>query len=98
MPVPKSAIKIKRDGVEYISNVDRVNYLISELTRAALRDVGKLTNKRIRAKARKLRGLIKSKRVSNAFQYWVRKKECDLQIGVKHGTWYGEQQELGTKN
>ena len=48
----------------------------------------------------KLPGLKKSRRVrgkTSAFQYWVRKQEGDLQVGIKHGTWYGEQQELGTK-
>ena len=34
----------------------------------------------------------------NAFQYWVRKRDGDLQIGIKHGTWYGADQELGSKN
>lgn len=41
MPTPKSVIKYKKGKVEYISNVDAANYYIFELTRAALRDVGK---------------------------------------------------------
>lgn len=45
MSAPKSVVKIKKDGVEYTSNVDAVNYFIFELTRAALRDVGKYVSK-----------------------------------------------------
>ena len=33
---------------------------------------------------------------SSAFQYWVRSRECDLQVGIKHRTWYGTEQELGS--
>lgn len=101
MSVPKSVVKLKRNGVEYVSSVERTNYTITELTRAAMRDVGKLLCRRTNEKAQKLPGMKRSKRVrgkSSAFQYWARKKECDLQFGCKHGTWYGEQQELGTKN
>ena len=98
MPYPKSQIKIKKDGVEYISNLDQTQYLLSELTRAALLDVGKFIRKRIIQKARKMRGHKKGKRVTNSFQYWVRRREEDLVIGVKHNTWYSVDQELGTKN
>ena len=98
MPVPKSVIKIKRDHIEYVSNVDRAQYLISELCRAALRDTGKFIRRRILDKARKLPGHKKGKRIPNAFQMWVRKREGNLQIGVKHNTWYGVEQELGTHN
>ena len=49
MPVPKSVIKIKKGNIEYISNVDRVNYTLNELTRAALRDVGKYLCNRFRS-------------------------------------------------
>jgi HK97 gp10 family phage protein len=96
MPLPKSAVKIKRDGVELISNVDRAKYLLVELQRAALRDTGKLIRRRALDDARKLRGLKRGKRPPNAFQIWVRKKSGDLQVGIKHNTWYGAEQELGT--
>lgn len=99
MSVPKSVIKINKGGVQYTSSCDRAQYTIRELTRAALRDVGKFLCRRCNEKAQALPGMKKSKRVrggSSAFQYWARKKECDLQFGCKHGTWYGEQQELGT--
>lgn len=97
MPVP-SSMKITKDGVEYTSNCERVNYTIQELTRAALKDVGKFLRKRMIQKVKTLRGLKKSKRGYNAFQYWVRKKETDLIVGIKHDTWYGVLQELGDLN
>ena len=40
----------------------------------------------------------RSKRPYKSTQYWIRKRETDLQIGFKHDTWYGVLQELGTKN
>ena len=100
MSIPKSVVKFKKGNVEYTSNVDRTQYTIAELSRAALRDVGKYVSRMCNAEAMKLPGLKKSRRVrgkTSAFQYWVRKQEGDLQVGIKHGTWYGEQQELGTK-
>lgn len=97
MPLPK-AVKITRNGVEFTSSVDRASYLLSELSRAALRDVGKLVRRRGLDEMRKLPGMKKGKRVLRSFQYWVRKREMNLQIGFKHNTWYGVQQELGTSN
>lgn len=41
MPIPPSVTKMKNGNVEFTSNVDRVNYTLDELTRAALRDCGK---------------------------------------------------------
>lgn len=41
MSAPKSVVKVKKNGVEYTSNVDACQYYLHELTRAALRDVGK---------------------------------------------------------
>ena len=92
MAVPKSVVKIRKDGVEYTSNVDRVNYTIQELTRAALRDVGKFICKRSRQTIRRRTG-----KLARNTQYWVRKKECDLQVGFKPGGFYGGFQELGTE-
>lgn len=98
MPMPKSVIKVKKDGIQYISNVDRIQYTIEELTRGALRDIGKFLRILMMRKGRKLRGLrsFKIKRIPNAFQYWVRKRETNLWIGIKANTWYGVDQELGT--
>lgn len=101
MSVPKRVIKFKKSGVVYTSSVDRAEYTIRELTRAALRDVGKFVSRTCNSAAMRLPGLKKSRRVrgkTSAFQYWARSKSCDLQVGIKHGTWYGEQQELGTRN
>ena len=92
MGVPKSVVKIRKDGVEYISSVDRVNYTIQELTRAALRDVGKFICKRTRQAIKRRTG-----KLARNTQYWVRKRECDLQVGFKPGGFYGGFQELGTE-
>lgn len=99
MSVPKSVVRFNKNGIQYVSSVDKAQYLITELTRAALRDVGKYVVRICNSEAMKLPGLKKSRRVrgkSSAFQYWVRKQEGDLQVGIKHGTWYGTEQELGT--
>ena len=99
MSVPRSVIRLNRNGVVYTSSCDRAIYTIDELTRAALRDVGKFLCRRCNEKAQNLRGMRKSKRVFgrySTFQYWARKREKDLQFGCKHGTWYGEEQELGS--
>lgn len=95
MGIP-SPIKITKNGVEYISRVDRTKYLLAELTRAALRDVGRYLRRLQLDEVRKLPGLRKGKRPTGAFQYWVRKKDNDLWTGIKHNTWYGVAQELGS--
>lgn len=101
MPIPPSVTRITKEGVQFTSNVDRCAYTIKELTRAALRDVGKFVCITSNKAAQKLyhNSMRRSKRVrgrSSAFQYWVRRNEGDLQVGIKHGTWYGTEQELGT--
>lgn len=99
MSVPRSVTRTTKDGIKIISSVDRCQYTIHELSRAALRDVGKFLVRRVNEKAQGLKGMKKNPRVrgrSSAFQYWVRKQECDLQVGSKHGTWYGQEQELGS--
>lgn len=98
MSIPKSVTKINKDGIEFISNVDRCSYTIKELCRAALRDVGKYVCKRFRDsyyqafKKRKYR-------VGKATQYWVKHKYeqyPELQVGLKPNGFYGGFQELGT--
>ena len=59
MSVPKSVVKIKKSGVEYVSSVDRVNYTIIELVRAALRDSGNFIVRNTNYKLMKLRGFKK---------------------------------------
>lgn len=104
MSVPKSVVKFDKNGIKYVSNVDYCQYTIRELTRGALRDVGKFVARKCNENAFKLwKGLRQKGRMSNrikgkssAFQFWVRSRECDLQVGIKHKTWYGVEQELGT--
>ncbi len=93
MPIPKSVTKVSKDGsLRYTNSVDVANYYIKELTRAALRDVGKYVCKLTRKKIRRRTG-----RVAKNTQYWVRKRETDLLVGFKKGGWYGGYQELGTQ-
>jgi HK97 gp10 family phage protein len=102
MAVPKSVVRFKKGNVEYISSVDKAQYTIVELTRAALRDVGKYLARTANAKAQKLPGLKKSRRVrgrTSTFLYnvpWAKTGLPHLEVGVKHDTWYGADQELGT--
>ncbi len=50
MSVPKSSIKLRKDGVIYESNVEAAEYYTFELCRAALRDVAKFVKKDFRAR------------------------------------------------
>ena len=98
MSVPPSVTKIKKDGVEYISSVDRCSYTMKELCRAALRDVGKFVCKRFR---QSYYSHFKRKKgnVGRFTQYWVKHKYEDypsLQVGVKPNAFYGGFQELGS--
>ena len=102
MPVPKSVVKFKGKGVEYTSSVDFASYTIVELTRAALRDVGKFLTRETNRKAMKLKGLGKNNRVrgkKSAFLYvvpWAKKGLPHLEVGITDSTWYGVEQEMGT--
>ena len=98
MAIPKSITKISKDGnVTYTQSVDRVNYTIRELTREALRDVGRYVCKQFRnsfyARFKKHSG-----RVGKYTQYWVKfkQKDIELQVGMKPNGFYGGFQELGT--
>lgn len=86
-----SSVKIKKNSVEFTNSCDRANYTIRELTRAAMKDVGKFVAKRTRQQIRKRTG-----RLAKNIQYWVRKTDQDVQIGFKPGGFYGGFQELGT--
>lgn len=48
MSVPKSVIKINKNGVTYESSADKCKYYLFELSRAALRDVGKFVIRKFR--------------------------------------------------
>lgn len=93
--VTKVVVKKGKTSITYTSNVERVKYTLSELTRAALRDVGKYLTKEFRlayyGHFKKRRG-----KVGKFTQYWVRKKDCDLQIGLKPNAFYGGFQEKGS--
>jgi len=91
MAIPKSVVKMNKNGVQFTSDVDKVQYTIRELTRAALRDVGKFVTRETRKKINRRTG-----RVAKNTQYWVRKHDVDLQVGFKPGGFYGGFQELGT--
>lgn len=98
MAIPKSITKISKDGnVVYTQSVDRVNYTIRELTRAALRDVGKYVCKQFRI-AYYDRFKKHSGRIGRFTQYWVKHKQAriELQVGLKPNAFYGGFQELGT--
>ena len=98
MAVPKSVTKISKDGkVTYTQSVDRINYTIRELTRAALRDVGKYVCKEFR-NAYYERFKKHSGRVGKFTQYWVKykQKDVELQVGIKLNGFYGGYQELGS--
>lgn len=88
-----SYTKIKRGNVEYISGLDRCQYTIKELSRAALRDVGKFVCQNARKKIPRRKG-----KARRNLQYWVRSKQeqPDLQIGYKPPGFYGGYFELGT--
>jgi len=97
VPVPKSVMKINKDGIQYISNCDRVQYTIRELVRAALRDTGKYICRKFRENYyfhfKKRKG-----KVGKYTQYWVKykQKEPELQVGIKPFAFYGGFQELGS--
>lgn len=97
MGIPPSVVKFKKGNIEFISNVDRVNYTLNELARAALRDVGKFLCNKFRSR---YYGVFKRKKgkVGRYTQYWVRskQKEPDLQIGIKANAFYGAFQEKGS--
>ena len=96
MAIPKSVTKITKDGIHFTSSVDRVQYTIQELVRAAQRDTAKLVRKRMIEKLKKLPGMRRNRRIYKSTQYWVRRREGDLQVGFRHDSWYGARSELGT--
>lgn len=94
MPIPKSVVRINKNGVEYVSNCDRVQYTLHELIRAALRDSCKLITKRTREKIKKKTG-----KGARNIQYWVRSRQKvpNAQVGIKPRGFYVGFQELGTQ-
>lgn len=95
MAMPKSVTRTNKDGITFVDNVARTQYTLKELTRAALRDTGKYVCSRFRTSyyANFKR---KKRRVWRYTQYWVRKREENLQVGVKPNGFYGLFQEFGS--
>jgi HK97 gp10 family phage protein len=95
-------IRFSKNGITYISKVDFACYSIVELTRAAMRDVGKYVTRTANSQAMKFKGLKKSRRVrgsTSTFRWkvpWAKSGLPHLEVGVTHNTWYGVEQELGT--
>ena len=80
MSLPKSVTKVNKNGIEFVSNVDRVNYTLKELQKAALRDVAKFLRRRIKELVPIKEGILK-RNVGT----WVRKDKNGtprLQVGV----------------
>ena len=97
MSVPKSVVKFDKSGVKYVSSVDKAEYTLFELSRAALRDVGKFVTKSFRKSFYQHF----TKRTGNTgknTQYWVKTKTKNpqLQVGIKRNGFYGLFQEIGT--
>lgn len=99
MPVPKLEDKINVNSVEYRTSVTRTEYLLSELTRSALRDVAELIKHNMGQGIDKLKITAKeAAMLKDAIQHKIRKKETNLQIGITNNSWYDVDQELGTSN
>ena len=105
MGLPPSVTKISKNGVEFTESVDRANYLITELTRAAMKDVARFILRIVRSNVRGINNQTRRMRYAPLrYQYWVRKKECDLQLGIENTArgaetaWWADQAELGTAN
>ncbi len=89
-------------GITYQSNVNQIKYILSELERAALKEVAKFLRKEIKGRVPINTGNLK-KNIGT----WVRKKEASLQIGIydrarakRKGlkyAYYGSMIEFGTK-
>jgi len=102
MSVPKSVVKVKKDGVEYTSNVDACEYYLFELSRAALRDVAKFVRKRWKESlyenferhTGRAGGVVKSVVLSSKNTKFPR-VEMGLKKGKPNG-FYGFYQEFGT--
>ena len=108
MPVPKSVTKINKNGITFKSDVDKANYFLYELSRAALRDVAKLIKKRFREKYygtfRRVTGQAPK---ANAYNVYSKEhtKKPRVDIGFEHSSrkktvqgFYARFQELGTQN
>ena len=87
-----SAIKITKNGVQYINQVDRTKYMLKELVHAANKDVGKYVTREAKKNMRS-----RTYRGKKNTQYWAR-KDGSLLVGYKPGGFYMGFEELGTSN
>lgn len=102
MGAPKSVIKMNKNGIQYVSEVDKCQYYIHELTRAALRDVGKFIARTFRTSyyAHFKRHTGRAGRATK-YKVWSSKSTTAprVEIGLKTGQvdgFYGYFQEFGT--
>ena len=102
MGAPKSVVKVKKNCVEYTSNVDAAEYSIFELRRAALRDVGKFVRTKWKenyySHFQKHSGDA-GKAVSSVVLSGKKTKYPRVEIGLKQGKidcFYAYFQEFGT--
>ena len=104
MAAPRTVVKIDKQGVHYESGLDQCEYYIHELTRAALRDVGKFVKREFRTRyyswAKKRSG--DAGRATSAKIYSSPYTESPrIEIGLKKGKvdgFYAYFQEFGTSN
>lgn len=90
MPLPKSVTKIKKNKngsveISYVNNVDRINYTIQELTKAALRDSGKVLLKLLEQASPVASGNLK-----NAFASWNKYDKATGKQVLQIGTYYSK--------
>ena len=85
MPVPP-AVKITKHGVEFISKVDRPVPHIRTYQGQPSR-TWEADQEARPGQDEKLRGLRRGKASSTQPVHWVRRRETDLQVGLKHDTW-----------
>ena len=86
MAMPKSVTKINKGGVTFESSVDKVEYTLAELSRAALRDTARLLRYKVKENIPVVTGTLK-RNVGT----WVRRRSDSkvpfLQVGVyNHAT------------
>lgn len=100
MPTPKSVVAYKKGKVTYTSNVDAAQYYLFELSRAALRDVGKFLSGKFRDSFDSVFER-RSGQGRSAVKYKVhsgkKTKYPRVQVGVKQGQkgFYGLSEEFG---
>lgn len=73
------------DGrIEFRDNTNLAEWSIRSLSSFALTDIGKYICNNVRQLIRKDYPKMSRKRVTHSYQYWVRKIEADLIVGIKN--------------